>query len=177
MASEPMHALVALFDTEAGASGALASLRDQWKSVGTIKHAAVLRADAGGKLHITETDDMGGRKGLIIGGVTGGVLGLLGAAVVPPLAIGAAIGGLAAKMRDSGFRNDGLKALGAQVQPGHSMLVIAASDGVAAEKFLEACDATVVREAVDGQLAAALEIEAVAATEAASPEAEPGQTA
>ena len=118
MASEPMHALGALSDTETGASGALASSRDQWRSVGKIEHAAMLRADASGKLHISETDDMGGRKGLAIGGVTGGVLGLLGAAVVPPLAIGAAIGGLAAKMRDSGFRNDGLKALGSKVQPG-----------------------------------------------------------
>ena len=56
------------------------------------------------------------------------------------------------------------------------MLVIAASDGVAAEKLLEACGATVVREAIDGQLAAALELEAVAATESTNSGSVPSQT-
>ena len=98
---------------------------------------------------------MAGRKGGVIGGVTGGVIGLLGSAVVPPLAIGAVIGGLAAKLRDSGFRNESLASLGTQVQPGQSVLVIAASDGDATERLLLACGASVVREAVDGQLAAA----------------------
>ena len=165
MANEPIHALLALFDTEAGASAALATLRDQSTTIGRIQHAAVLRADEAGKLHISEIDDMHGRKGSVIGGVTGGVIGLLGSAVVPPLAIGAVIGGLAAKLRDSGFRNDGLKSLGAQVQPGQSVLVIAASDGEATERMLMACGATVVREAVDGQLAAALDAESADATD------------
>ncbi len=80
--------------------------------------------------------------------------------------MGAVIGGLAAKLRDSGFRNDSLKALGSQVQPGQSVLVIAASDGEATERMLMACGATVVREAVDGQLAAALDAESADATNA-----------
>ncbi len=56
MANEPIHALLALFDTDAGASAALATLRDQPTTIGGIQHAAVLRADEAGKLHISEIE-------------------------------------------------------------------------------------------------------------------------
>jgi uncharacterized membrane protein len=91
--------------------------------------------------------------------VTGGVIGLLGAAVAPPLAIGAFVGGLAAKLRDSGFQDKSLKELGTTVQPGHSALVLSVADGEAAEQMLVACGATVVRETIDGHFAATLENE------------------
>ena len=45
---------------------------------------------------------MTGRKGAVVGGVVGGVIGILGCTVLLPLGIGAAVGGLAAKLRDSG---------------------------------------------------------------------------
>lgn len=165
MSKEPIHALVALFDTETGAGATLKTLRDQAMTIGKIQHAAVLHADSAGKLHMSEIDDMGGRKGAVIGGVAGGIIGILGPVIVAPLAIGAVIGGLAAKVRDSGFHNNDLALLGAKIQPSHSVLVIAASDGDAAEQLLLACGATVVRSAIDGHLADALESASIEATE------------
>ena len=44
---------------------------------------------------------MSGGKGVLVGGVVGGVIGLLGSTVLLPLGIGAATVGLAAKLRDS----------------------------------------------------------------------------
>ena len=63
--------------------------------------------DDKGKLHIKETADMGGGKGATIGGVAGGVIGAIaGAALAGPVLVGALVGGLAAKLKDSGFDND-----------------------------------------------------------------------
>jgi len=162
MANDQTQAIIALFATETGAGDALKTLKDTTMDGRPIvDHAAVLRADAGGKLHIAETADMSGKKGAVIGGVAGGIVGLLGAAVVPPLAIGAVIGGLAARLRDSGFPNARLEELSAQVKPGQSILVVAVADGAAAaERALREAGATVVCEAVDGQLAAALDADA-----------------
>jgi len=150
MASEPIHALLGLFDTEAGASGALASLRDQSTTIDRIQHAAVLRADQAGKLRISEMDNMAGRKGGPIDGVTGGVIGLLGSAIVLPLAIRAVIGGMAATLCDSGYRNGTLSSLGTQIQLCQSVLVMAARSGDVTEQLPLASGASVVREAVGG---------------------------
>ena len=78
-----------------------------------IQDAAVLRKDEKGKVHIRETADMGGGKGAALGGVAGAAIGLLaGPALLVPAAVGALVGGLSAKLRDSGFSNERLQTLG-----------------------------------------------------------------
>jgi hypothetical protein len=67
---------------------------------------------------------MGGGKGAAIGGVGGAAIGLIaGPALLVPAAVGALVGGLAAKLRDSGFSNRRLEALGEGLQPGTSAIV------------------------------------------------------
>jgi uncharacterized membrane protein len=126
MSSEvPIQIVVAAFQDENGADNALKQLRAA-QSEGLIKidDAAVLRRDADDKLHIMETADMGGGKGATIGGVTGAVLGVLGGpAVWAAAGVGALVGGLAAKLHDTGFPNERLEQVGQALRPGTSAIV------------------------------------------------------
>ena len=62
-------------------------------------------------------------KGATIGAVTGGVIGLLAGPIGWAALGGGVIGGLAAKLHDSGFPDDRLKQLGAGLTPNSSALV------------------------------------------------------
>jgi uncharacterized membrane protein len=125
MSDNPVQLVVAAFKDEASAKAALKELKQvQKEKLIRIENAAVLRKDQKGKLHITETHDMGGGKGAALGGVGGAAIGLIaGPALVVPAAVGALVGGLAAKLRDSGFSNQRLETLGEGLQPGTSAIV------------------------------------------------------
>jgi uncharacterized membrane protein len=125
MSEVPVQLIVAAFQDEKSAAEALRVLKQarREKLIG-IQNAAVLRKDAKGKLHIQETADMGGGKGATIGGIAGAAIGLIaGPALLVPAAVGALVGGLAAKLSDSGFSDERLKALGENLKPGSSAIV------------------------------------------------------
>jgi uncharacterized membrane protein len=174
-ATIPAHALVASFRFEDGAGNALSKLKEINKAqpIG-IQNGAALTVDLDGKLRIKETADMSGGKGMVLGGVVGGVIGLFGSTVLWPLGIGAAIGGLASKLRDSGFPNQRLAEVGAKLEPGHSLLVVAVDDAAVetVSAILRDSGADVVREAIDGKVAEELET-AAAMTEAPGGETPP----
>jgi len=175
----PAHAVVAKFRSEDGAGNALGKLKDMG-AVG-VQNAAVLKVSTDGKLRIKETADMSGGKGMMVGGVVGGVIGLFGSAVLWPLGIGAAVGGLASKLRDSGFPNQKLNEIGDRLEPGNSLLIVAVDD-VAVESvstLLKDSGADVVREAIDGKVVEELETAAEqleAPAEAAPPDAAPAES-
>jgi len=124
MSDVPTQMILAAFKTENGADQALEELRRAQKEhLIDINNVAVLRRDQQGKLHIKEPTDMGGGKGALIGGGVGALAGLLFGPVGLAMAGGAAIGGLAAKMRDSGFNDDRLRKLGESLQPGTSCIL------------------------------------------------------
>jgi uncharacterized membrane protein len=82
---------------------------------------------------------------------------------------------LAARLRDSGFPNQKLQEVGAKLQPGNSLLVVAVADTAAdpVSSILRNAGADVVREAIDGKVAEELETKAAeseAPQEAASAE-------
>ncbi len=124
MADNPVQVVVAAFSDEDGAKAAV----EQLKAAKVLKHinvldGAVLRKDDVGKLHIQETTDWGGGKGAAIGGVAGGAIGLLaGPALIVPAALGALVGGLAAKLHDSD-KDNRLRTIGEGLQPGSSAIV------------------------------------------------------
>jgi len=125
MSDVPVQLIVAAFQNEDEAKEALKALK-QAKKEGLIKidDAAVLRKDEKGKIHIKETHDMGGGKGAVLGGVGGATVGLIaGAALAGPAVVGTLIGGLVAKLRDSGFSNERLETLGESLEPGTSAIV------------------------------------------------------
>ena len=161
MSSVPVQLIVAAFKTESGAEQALKQLKAAKKEhLIKIENAAVIRKDTQGKLHISETGDMKGGKGAAIGGVTGAALGILtGGATLAIAGATALIGGLAAKLRDSGFKDDRLKQLGASLRPGTSAIVAVIDHVWVAEleHELREAGADVVTEAISADVAAQLE--------------------
>ncbi len=125
MSDVPIQLIVAAFNDEKTAKEALKALKKaQKEKLIKIENAAVLHKDAKGKLHIKETADMGGKKGATLGGVAGAAIGLIaGPALLVPAAVGALVGGLSAKLRDSGFSDARLQALGEGLKPGSSAIV------------------------------------------------------
>lgn len=125
MSDVPVQLIVAAFNDEKAADQALKELKAAKKErlIG-IQNAAVLRKDEKGKLHIKETADMGGGKGAAFGGVVGAAIGLVaGPLLVVPAAVGALVGGLAAKLIDSGFSDERLKSIGEGLKPGSSAII------------------------------------------------------
>ena len=125
LSAAPVQLVVAAFQDEKAADQALKDLKKvQKKKMIAIKNAAVLRKDENGKLHIKETADMGGGKGAALGGVVGAAIGLIaGPALVVPVAVGALVGGLTAKLKDSGFSDKRLESLGDGLVPGSSAII------------------------------------------------------
>jgi uncharacterized membrane protein len=161
MSDVPVQLIVAAFQEEKTAAQALKVLKQarREKLIG-IQNAAVLRKDAKGKLHIQETADMGGGKGAALGGVAGAAIGLIaGPALVVPAAVGALVGGLTAKLRDSGFSNERLKTLGENLKPGSSAIVAVVEHRWVAEveKAMAEAGADAVTAALGADIAEQLE--------------------
>lgn len=124
MADVPMQVIVAAFKDIDGASNALKTLQDaRREKFIIIEDAAVITKDANGKVKIKDTADMGAGKGATIGAIAGGVIGLLAGPVGWVALGGGVIGGLAAKLHDSGFPDDQLKQLSTGLTPNSSALV------------------------------------------------------
>ncbi len=121
--------MIAGYTDEKAADRALDALK-QAKHAGEFAYddAAVIRRDAEGKVHITETGDMSTGKGAGIGALIGGVFGLLGgpAGVALGAGAGAAIGGIAAHS-DAGFNNETLERIGGALPASTSALGVTTS--------------------------------------------------
>jgi uncharacterized membrane protein len=161
MSDAPVQILIAAFRDETGASAALEQLKAAKKEkLIAIKDAAILRKDASGKLHVNEVGDMTGTRGAVTGGVVGAALGILtGGATLAITGIGALAGGLAAKLRDSGFNDKNLRELGEGLKPSSSAIIAEIEHTWVAdleEEFRKA-GAQVMREAIAADIAAQLE--------------------
>lgn len=161
MSEVPVQLIVAAFQDEQSAGETLEQLKmaKREKLIGIV-NAAVLRKDEKGKLHIRETADMGGGKGAALGGVAGAAIGLIaGPALLVPAAVGALVGGLAAKLRDSGFSDARLKMIGASMKPGSSAIIAVVEHKWVAEvqQALAEAGADAVTAALSADIAAQLE--------------------
>ncbi len=157
----PVEVVLAAFGDEKGAENALRALMQsrQYRLV-VINNAVVLWKDDSGKLRFKEAADMGGGKGATIGGVIGGVVGLIfPPSVLASAAVGAAVGGLAAKLHDSGFPDDRLRQVGERLKPNTSGLIAVIEQAWArrVEDELRSLGATIASEAVRADILAQLE--------------------
>jgi uncharacterized membrane protein len=161
MSDVPVQLIVAAFQDEKSADMTLKELKQarREKLIG-IQNAAVIRKDEKGKLHIKETADTGGGKGAAMGGVAGAAIGLIaGPALLVPAAVGALVGGLAAKLRDSGFSDERLKTIGDSLEPGSSAIIAVVEHKWVAqvEKELAEAGADMFTQALSADIADQLE--------------------
>lgn len=160
MSDVPVQVVISAFKDEKAADEALSELKQaKWAGIIGIVDAAVIRKDQKGKLHVKETGDWGGGKGAAAGAVIGGFLGLLAGPVGWLGITGAVIGGLAAKLRDSGFSNERLNQLGEALQPGTSAIVAVIEHKWVAEleRQMAEAGADVMTEQISADIAAQLE--------------------
>ena len=161
MSDVPVQVIVAAFQEEGAAKEVLKELKalKREKLIG-IQNAAVLRKDEKGKIHIKETAEMGTGKGSVIGGVAGAAIGLIaGPVLVVPAAVGALVGGLTAKLRDTGFSNERLQTLGEGLKPGTSAIVAVVEHTWVAqvEAAIEEAGADAITAQLQADIAAQLE--------------------
>jgi uncharacterized membrane protein len=159
--------IAATFTDEAAATRGLASLAGALLG-GGLTQGAVVHKEADGKIKFVETKDLSASQGAKVGGLAGAVLGIIAGpiGVIGGGAVGAGIGSLAAKLRDSGFPDDQLRGLGDDLSPGQGAIVALVEDDQVdkAKKLLEVVDAQrVVAHDVSTDLADLLDQEAGAA--------------
>lgn len=148
MADGNRKILAASFETMDGGSRGGGSVGGAYPD--KVGNVAVLVVKPDGKAKFVESKDWGAGRGALLGGAIGIIGGPLG------IVAGAGVGGLAAKLRDSGFKNDQLEQLGKSLGPDESAVVLEiAADAVpTAQQLLKTLGAKeVVVEDVDTSVA------------------------
>jgi uncharacterized membrane protein len=123
---EPYDVIAASFASEDGAERALEALQRAEKAeLLDVENAAIIVKDVGGEVSLTETEDKSGwqglGRGLLIGGLTG--LVLPGKTFASSALKQGAGGAFTARLNDTGFEDDDLRAMAEDLAPGSSMLV------------------------------------------------------
>lgn len=163
MTSNPVEVFVAAFDSEDQAGAALKDFRamDREGSIELIDAAVVVRT-ADGKVKFEETADPSGKKWAKRGAIAGGLVGLIfPPSIIASAAVGAAGGGIWGKVRDKGFQDADLKAIGESLEPGSSAIIAIAEDRVV-ERLQRGLEGyrNIARHAVSAEAAAAIVAEA-----------------
>jgi arylsulfatase len=98
----------------------------------TIEGIALVQKDSDGEVHVTETGDHLGRKGLKAGGGVGLVVGLFAPPLLAATAAGAAVGGLAGKFAKHRLESGIGEKMDAALPPGSGgVIAVYDSDGAA----------------------------------------------
>jgi uncharacterized membrane protein len=161
MSDVPVQLLVAAFTEEDAADKVFEQLKQAKKEkLIHIQDVAVIKRDADSKIHINEPKDWKAGKGAGVGAVIGAALGIItGPGVILTTAAGAAIGGLAAQLRDAGFPDDQLKQVGEALKPGTSAIVAVIEHTWVAdlEQEMQAQGAQVMRQSISEDITKQLE--------------------
>ena len=130
MSDNPIQIFIAVYGDEVMAKQSLKDFEamDREGSIDLIDAAVVVR-NADGKVKFEETADPSGKKWAKRGAIAGGLVGL----IFPPSLIASAIvgggaGGIWGKVRDKGFKDEDLKAIGDSMEPGTSAIIAIAED-------------------------------------------------
>ncbi|HEY9377426.1 MAG TPA: DUF1269 domain-containing protein [Jiangellaceae bacterium] len=133
MAGNPLEVFIAAFDNEEQAGEALQDFRamDREGSIELFDAAVIVRGGDDGKVRFEETADPSGKKWAKRGVIAGGLVGLIfPPSIIGTALVGAAGGGIWGKVRDKGFRDEDLKAIGETLTPGTSAIIAIAEDHV-----------------------------------------------
>src|SRR4051795_13198693 len=132
MSGNPVQVFIAAYESEDGAEAALKDFRAMHRE-GSIEliDAAVAVHTADDKIKIAETADPSGKTWGKRGAIAGGVLGLIfPPSIIAGALVGGAGGGIWGKLRDKGFKDEDLKAIGESLPPGSSAIIAIAEDRV-----------------------------------------------
>ena len=121
----PSRLLAMEFDGSLRAQEALlASLGLHQREAIRIEDAAIVSKDAAGRIRIHQTRDVGPGQGAMAGTWVGMLAGLLFMMPLVGAALGAAIGGIWAKLRDIGISDREMKEMGETLEPGSAALFL-----------------------------------------------------
>jgi uncharacterized membrane protein len=132
----PLDLVVAAFGTERAAETAFLEMLAKDRNVlAGIKEAAIVVRDAGGRMHITERNDMGSGGVALGGATTGALIGLLAGPIgaLVGAATGGLIGGVAGRFIDTGIPDEQLRQIAEALKPGTSALVTMTEQSASAD--------------------------------------------
>jgi uncharacterized membrane protein len=135
MSSSTVELFVASYGSEPEAGAALKAFQSAQRD-GAIDliDAAVIVHTAEGKVKFEETADPSGKKWAKRGAIAGGVVGLIfPPSIIVSAAVAGGAGGVWGKVRDKGFKDDDLKAIGDSLPPGTSAIIVVAEDRMVAQ--------------------------------------------
>jgi uncharacterized membrane protein len=98
----------------------------------TVEGVVLVQKDPDGEVHVTETGDHLGRKGLEIGGGVGLAVGLFAPPLLAATAVGAAAGGLAGKFAKHRLESGIAEKMDAALPPGSGGVIAVYDSGGAA---------------------------------------------
>lgn len=161
-----LQILTATFTDAAQAGKALSTLASALDR-GQLGMSAVVAKTDDGKVRFVETHDQTAAQGALKGGTLGALAGLAGILFTPVailgMPIGAGIGALVGKLRDTGFKDEDLRGLGADLEAGSSALLATVHADVvdkARRLLAELSPARVVVSEMDARLAEILDRDA-----------------
>ena len=132
MSGNAIQIFIATFDNESGAKKSLGDFQEMHRegSIDLIDGAVIVRG-ADGKVRFEETVDPSGKKLAKRGAIAGGIVGLIfPPSLIASAVVGGGVGGIWGKVRDKGFKDEDLKAVGESMTPGTSAVVAIAEDRV-----------------------------------------------
>lgn len=124
-----------------------------------LEDSAIVERSPEGKVRIHQTKDMTAGQGAATGGWFGLLAGWIVMAPLAGAALGAALGGLWAKLRDIGIDDDEMRRLGDQLEPGEAATFLLITDAFPthAIRELRRFDGRILFSSYDIEMTAQLE--------------------